>query len=255
MRYFPAIHLAIVSTLGAWLMAPVAVAGSCPPALDQATRLAIVSAPTMKSVRASVRRYERADPASSWKPQGSAQPVVVGAQGLAWGHPFAAHAYDAEPLKREGDQRTPLGIYRLGATFGFAKNDRPNYLRLTPGANVCVHDTRSPLYGRIVPRSTVGKKVDGEEMSKIPTYKRGIVIDYPPDAAAKAGSCIFVHIWESEDVGTAGCVALPEAEVATLQEWTKGRRAAIAIVSAETVARFGDCLPLTNLSEGTPAPR
>jgi L,D-peptidoglycan transpeptidase YkuD (ErfK/YbiS/YcfS/YnhG family) len=254
MRYFGTIHIALVSTLGALAIVPAAQAGSCPRVLDKATHLAIVSAPTMQSVGATLRRYERADAGAAWSPRGSAQPVVVGARGLAWGHLFAAHAQDAEPLKREGDKRTPMGVYPLGATFGFAKNDRPNYLRLTPGANYCVHDTSSPLYGRIVPRSTVGAKVSGEEMSKIPTYKRGIVIDYPPDAAAKGGSCIFVHIWEGEGVGTSGCVALPEAEVASLQEWTKGRHAAIAIVAADTVARFGACLPLTNVSDNEPAP-
>jgi hypothetical protein len=38
-------------------------------------------------------------------------------------------------------------------------------------------------------------------------------------------------------------VALPETRVADLQEWTKGRYAAIAIVSEDTATRFDGCLP------------
>ena len=26
-------------------------------------------------------------------------------------------------------------------------------------------------------------------------YRRGLVVDYPTDAANKAGSCIFIHVW------------------------------------------------------------
>lgn len=255
MRQISTIPIALLVALGALLLATAAHADSCPRVLDSATRLVVVAAPDMQSERAALRLFERAEPAASWAPRGASMAAVVGARGLAWGHTFTAHAQGGEPVKQEGDQRTPMGIYPLGATFGFAKDSRPNYLRLTPGANFCVHDPRSPLYGRIVPKSTAGKKVEGEDMSKVPTYRRGIVVDFPPDRAAKSGSCIFVHIWEGEGGGTAGCVALPEEHVATLQKWTKGRRAAIAIVSADTVARFGDCLPLTNLSEGALAPR
>ena len=52
-----------------------------------------------------------------------------------------------------------------------------------------------------------------------------------------------MHIWGGEGVGTAGCVGLPEERVAHLQEWTEGRHAVIAVVSEDTVSRFGRCLP------------
>jgi len=242
MQQNSSIPIVLTVALGVCLLAPAAQAGSCPANLDRATRLVIVTAPSMGSAEASLRRYERASPTASWSSQGSSEPAVIGAQGLGWGHPFAGHAQGSEPLKQEGDMRTPAGIYPLGATFGFAKDRRPNYLHLVPGANFCVHDTNSPLYGRIVPRSTAGNNVSGEDMSAIPGYRHGVVIDYPPNRAAKAGSCVFVHIWNGEGVGTAGCVALPEERVAFLQDWTKGRHA--AIVSADTAARFSECLPV-----------
>jgi hypothetical protein len=94
-----------------------------------------------------------------------------------------------------------------------------------------------------VARSKAGEKISGEDMAAFPLNKRGIVIDYAPRRRAKAGSCIFVHVWGDEGAGTAGCVALPEARIAHLQEWTEGRHAVIAIVSEDTVSRFGACLP------------
>ena len=65
----------------------------------------------------------------------------------------------------------------------------------------------------------VGPSVSGEDMRKIDLYRRGLVVDYPTDRAARAGSCIFIHVWRGEGRGTAGCVALPEARVAALQEF------------------------------------
>jgi L,D-peptidoglycan transpeptidase YkuD (ErfK/YbiS/YcfS/YnhG family) len=246
--------MTLIAALAALLMAPAANAGSCVPVLDRATRLVVVTAPNMESDTAALRMFERASPNERWRPHGAPMSAVVGARGLGWGHPFMSYAQRGEPIKQEGDERTPAGIYKLGATFGVEKSRRPNYLRLTPGANFCVEDTHSPLYGRIVPHSTAGKKVSGADMAAIPTYRRGLVIDYPPNRVKKAGSCIFVHIWSGEGVGTTGCVALPETRVADLQEWTKGGQAAIAIVSEDIAARFDGCLPSQSSASATDAP-
>jgi len=236
--------LASVLSVAAVLLAPQAHAGACPEILDGATRLVLISVPDMNSTKATMQTFERDSPTASWKRSSKPEPCVVGARGIGWGDPFRSFAKGDEPVKREGDQRTPAGIYRLGASFGFAKTNRPGYLHLTPGRNFCVNDPRSPLYGRIVPRSTAGTKVSGEDMVDFPLNKRGLVINYPPNPAAKAGSCIFVHVWGGEGVGTAGCVALPEARVAHLQEWTrKQQHAAIAILDEDGIGRFDGCLP------------
>jgi D-alanyl-D-alanine dipeptidase len=254
MRQISPVSFALTAALAALLAAQPARAGSCVPVLDRATRLVVVTAPNMDTEKAALRMFERVSPNQHWRARGAPIPAVVGARGLAWGHPFTSYVQGGEPIKQEGDKRTPVGIYNLGATFGVEKSRRPNYLQLTPGANFCVEDARSPLYGRIVPQSTAGKKVSGADMAAIPTYRRGLVIDYPPDRAKKAGSCIFVHVWSGEGVGTTGCVALPEARVADLQEWTKGGYAAIAIVSEDIAARFDGCLPSQSSVSATDAP-
>jgi L,D-peptidoglycan transpeptidase YkuD (ErfK/YbiS/YcfS/YnhG family) len=80
-------------------------------------------------------------------------------------------------------------------------------------------------------------------MWRVPDYRNGIFIDYPTDAKLRAGSCIFIHVWEAEGLGTVGCVAAPEATVARLQDWTAGGKAAIAILPEGAKDRFAACLP------------
>ena len=249
MRQISPISIAVTAALLALLAAPAAGAKTyCPRVLHRATRLIIVSVPSMDAAKATVRTFARRSPASSWRVESMAEPAVVGASGIAWGHPYVSYAKRGEPIKTEGDQRSPAGLYRLGATFGFAKDARQGHLQLKPGAHLCVHDPKSKLYGRIVSKDKAGANADGEDMGTFPLYKRGILVDYAPRRRAKAGSCIFVHIWGGEGVGTAGCVAMPEERVAHLQDWTEGRHAVLAIVSEDTMARFGRCLPSTAVS-------
>jgi L,D-peptidoglycan transpeptidase YkuD (ErfK/YbiS/YcfS/YnhG family) len=233
--------LAVV-VLGAALASP-ALAAECPAVLAEASRLALVNVPDMTTTRATLRTYERADTGSTWTESGAPRSVVIGRSGLAWGHPFVSYAKPGEPVKREGDKRTPAGIYRFGAPFGFAADARDGYMQLTPGAQYCVDDTRSPYYGRIVDRSVAGKDTSGENMGEEQLYERGIVIDYPPNASDKAGSCIFLHIWAGEGSGTAGCVAMPEADVEQMQDWAQDKGAVIAILSEDAAPRFAGCLP------------
>ena len=244
MRHISLISLTVTMSLAA--VVPETIAGTttyCPRVLHRATRLIVVTVPTMDATKATMRTFARKSPAAAWMAQSTAEPAVVGAGGVAWGHPFVSFAKRGEPIKKEGDERSPAGLYRLGATFGFAKDDRPGHLQLAPGAHLCIHDTKSPHYGRIVTAVKAGERTGGEDMGTFPLYRRGIVVDYAPRRRAEAGSCIFVHIWGGDGVGTAGCVGLPEERVAHLQEWTEGRHAVIAVVSEDTVSRFGRCLP------------
>lgn len=108
---------------------------------------------------------------------------------------------------------------------------------------ICVDDPGSPHYSQIVTREEAGPEVSGEDMPAIPLYRRGLVVDYPTSGAEPAGSCIFIHIWRGKGMGTAGCVAGPEAMVASLQEWAGAGNAAIAILPQAALDRFGACLP------------
>jgi L,D-peptidoglycan transpeptidase YkuD (ErfK/YbiS/YcfS/YnhG family) len=224
------------------LLLPVRAQGqTCIEPLGDARRLVMVTTASMTTLTASVQLFERASTDAPWRSVQALGPAVVGASGLAWGHPFRKWARDGEPFKVEGDKRTPAGIYRIGRSFGFAPSSRPGYLHLKR-QTVCVDDPSSPAYNTIASRAEIGSRTRGEDMRRIRHYRRGLVVDYPTDAARRGGSCIFIHIWEASGRGTAGCVALPEARVETLQDFAQAG-AVIAILPHGALDRFAGCLP------------
>ena len=108
---------------------------------------------------------------------------------------------------------------------------------------MCSSDLGHRAYNTIPTRASVAPNTRVENMGRIlPMYRRGIVVDYPTNARAQAGSCIFIHVWKSPTTGTAGCVALPESRVEALQDFT-GSNAAIAIMPRTALDRLRGCLP------------
>jgi L,D-peptidoglycan transpeptidase YkuD (ErfK/YbiS/YcfS/YnhG family) len=224
------------------LLAPqAALAQSCPEPLGQARRLVLVIADTMSSTSASVQRFERVSSNTAWQADGGPVTALIGHKGVAWAHAFRSFARAGEPVKVDGDKRVPAGFYKIGRSFGFSAARRPGYLRIAEGM-VCVDDPSSPAYNTITSRAKVGWKVHGENMWRVPEYRRGLLVDYPTDAKARAGSCIFIHTRLEGATGTSGCVSLPEPQVEALQDFAQGQ-AVLAVLPRQAVERFKGCLP------------
>ena len=232
---------AAIVCLCALLQSPHAFAQACPTLMQTAERLLLVTVPSVTASAASLRLYERRADAG-WAPVGAAQPVNVGTRGVAWGPTFRALAGDGEPVKVEGDKRSPAGFYAVGRPFGFAPSPLANYLRLR-ASHVCVEDPASPAYNAITSEKSLGRAAGTENMGRMPRYRRGLVIDYPTDAAARAGSCIFIHIWKGPGRSTEGCVTLPEQRVAALQKFANGHPTVLALLPETALGKFTDCLP------------
>jgi L,D-peptidoglycan transpeptidase YkuD (ErfK/YbiS/YcfS/YnhG family) len=79
-------------------------------------------------------------------------------------------------------------------------------------------------------------------MWRVPQYRRGLIVDYPTDAKARAGSCIFIHLRLPASKGTHGCVALPEAQLNAVQDFAQSG-AVLAVLPRQAVERFKGCLP------------
>jgi L,D-peptidoglycan transpeptidase YkuD (ErfK/YbiS/YcfS/YnhG family) len=215
---------------------------SCPAPLADARRLVLVTAKTMNEPAAEMQLYERASPAERWRAIEPSESVVVGRGGIGWSHFFRRYARVGEPIKVEGDKRAPAGFYRIGRSFGTVPSSRPGHIGVTDDT-VCVYEPSSPHYNRILSRKLAGPDVAVENMSRmLPMYRRGLVVDYPTDGRARAGSCIFIHVWKTPTTGTAGCVAMPEARVEALQDFAAGG-AVIAILPQQALSRFAACLP------------
>jgi L,D-peptidoglycan transpeptidase YkuD (ErfK/YbiS/YcfS/YnhG family) len=134
-----------------------------------------------------------------------------------------------------------MGFYKIGASFGFAPSARLNHLRIREDT-VCVDDVTSASYNAITSRRVVGPRVHAENMSHVPHYRSGLLVDYPTSRAARGGSCIFIHLWMPNTTGTGGCVALPEPQLLSLQDFAQSG-AVLAVLSRQAAARFKGCLP------------
>ena len=218
-----------------------ALAQSCPAPLADARRLVLVVADKMTSTTAALQNFERASPDAPWKQAGGPASALIGHKGLGWAYAFRAFARKGEPVKVEGDKRAPAGFYKIGRSFGFAASHRPGYLHVVEGTT-CIDDLSSPAYNTITTRAKVGWTVHGENMWRVPEYRRGLLVDYPTDAKERAGSCIFIHLRLPNATGTSGCVAVPEPQLLNLQNFAQGG-AVLAVLPKDALDRFKGCLP------------
>ena len=123
--------------------------------------------------------------------------------------------------KREGDGRTPSGIYPLKMTFGYDESTgtKMPYLQ-TLADDIWVDDPNADDYNQWVkktdPRATSYEKMRRDDN----LYKYGIVIEYNTSPVIKGyGSAIFLHIWKGEGIPTAGCVAVSEEDIIKIMGW------------------------------------
>ena len=195
----------------------------------------------MTSTEASLQRFTRRSPKEAWQADGGPVTALIGHNGVGWARAFRSFAQPGEPVKVDGDKRVPAGFYRIGWSFGFGASSRPHYLRIVEGMT-CVDDPSSPAYNRITSRAKVGWKVHGENMWRVPEYRRGLFVDYPTDRKARAGSCIFIHTRLPNTTGTSGCVSMPEPQVAALQDFAQNG-AVLAVLPRQALDRFKGCLP------------
>jgi D-alanyl-D-alanine dipeptidase len=206
------------------------------------TQLIVVATSDWGAVEGQLQRFERSNVHELWHPFGEPIPIVVGKNGLGWGLGLVA-ADDpnvrlaSDPVKEEGDGRSPAGIFDLGSAFGYSAQPLPGqkfpYLALTESTE-CVDDVNSKHYNRILDRSAVAPDWNSSEHMRDTgeSYRWGIVVDHnrmiarrnqdPPEPGS--GSCIFLHIWHNYNEGTAGCTAMAQTDVEALLLWLNPAR-------------------------------
>ncbi len=175
-----------------------------------------------------LQRFERL--LDRWKAVGEPEPVEIGRSGSAWGiglHPAAPDG----PAKREGDGRSPAGVFGIGNAFGYATT-APTALpyQAMQASSYCIDVSGSPLYNRIVDAQVVGDNaVAGatEPMRRDlhdagdQRYRLGFVIEHNASAVPLGGSCIFAHIWKSPDSTTSGCTAMAPTTMDIVLSWLR----------------------------------
>jgi L,D-peptidoglycan transpeptidase YkuD (ErfK/YbiS/YcfS/YnhG family) len=173
---------------------------------------------------AEVRTYERSEPAAAWKATGPAVGGSLGASGLAWGRGLHPPRTDG-PTKKEGDGRSPAGIFDLTGALGYAAEAPPDtrlpYQVETPTLR-CVDDPASVHYNRIVDEAKVAKDwSSAEDMRRPDELYRLVVVVGHNDAPVTpgGGSCIFLHLRASPTSTTSGCTAFDAGPMESLLRW------------------------------------
>lgn len=174
-----------------------------------------------------LQRYER--DAHGWHGVGAAFDVAIGRNGSAWG--VGLHAAQPGPQKREGDGRSPAGVFALGSAFGYAASaaEAWPYAPMTAD-HWCIDVDGSPLYNRIVDAREAGAAAvaGSSEPMRLdlhgngdPRYRLGLVIEHNAQGERGRGSCIFAHLWRRPGEATAGCTAMADADMQSLLAWLK----------------------------------
>ena len=123
--------------------------------------------------------------------------------------------------KREGDGKTPSGVFSLKRTFGYDKTVKTKmpYLQASE-EDLWVDDPNAPDYNQWVKQGETNavsyekmKREDGQ-------YRYGIVIEYNTNPVIKGhGSAIFFHVWKGKEFPTSGCVAVSGEDIVKIFEW------------------------------------
>ncbi len=156
-----------------------------------------------------------------WKKQRSEITVSIGRNGLGWGagvHPSPAEGV----MKREGDNRSPAGMFELEPVLYGLDPNKPEGVRLPyqplTKRSVCVDDSASVRYNQIFEADSLVKDwKSAERMGRIdPDYKYVLVVRHNSLREKGKGSCIFFHI---NRMPTSGCTSMDEEDMLTLLKW------------------------------------
>ncbi len=176
-------------------------------ALSLSQQVIAVSVPHSEQFRAMVSVWER-KPRGEWHQEGNTAVAVIGKKGLA-----------LNGTKREGDGKTPEGVFEVGRVFGEATASEFRGLLpyQTSSADwIGVDDPKSKYYNQVVKKSQI-ESFDWnshEEMLRTDSVYRWLLeIRANPQNVPGFGSLIFFHVWRDAQTGTAGCVATDEKSV------------------------------------------
>jgi L,D-peptidoglycan transpeptidase YkuD (ErfK/YbiS/YcfS/YnhG family) len=216
--------------------------------VEDARQLVLVSAADAQADKGTLRRFSRTGPGAPWTPAGQPVPCRLGRKGLGQGRGLAA-ALPGGPAKREGDGRTPAGVFPIPAAFGYASAEdaakagvRLPYVAVNDRTS-CVTDAGSPLFGRVAgPAERPGGGVRQDRMVRDDGANAwGVVIGHNVGAAdPQAGTCLFLNVRPAGGPATGGSVGIPAEAAAALAAWLDpAARPVVAIVPEAEVGTLG----------------
>lgn len=142
----------------------------------------------------------------------------LGSKGLVWGRGIHPNPKGAT-LKKEGDGRSPAGVFDLGGVWGVHKSVKKHakmpYHQVT-SRDLWVEDPTSKYYNQFLtlehePRTDWEKKAQMVQNDYPHSLKLFIKHNAAPRIVPNGGSSIFFHIWRREGAAaSAGCTTMEE---------------------------------------------
>jgi L,D-peptidoglycan transpeptidase YkuD (ErfK/YbiS/YcfS/YnhG family) len=136
--------------------------------------------------------------------------------------PYSGHVglHGVSSSKREGDLKTPGGVFALRGGFGIYGNPGLDlgWFRVD-SRDVWVDDSRSSLYNTHQRTPAGGRWTSAEPLDNAPAYNYAQVIGYNEGRTPGRGSAIFLHV--DHGSGTAGCVSLPTSNLLSIFRWER----------------------------------
>ena len=137
---------------------------------------------------------------SHWEPLLSS-PAFIGKNGLG--------------KTKEGDYKTPIGVYGLPIVFGIKEDPgaRMPYIQVNENLYWCGDDA---YYNQLIDITEKPHSCEGEHLIDCaPQCHYAMFIDYNQEGIPGKGSAIFLHC-TGKNPYTAGCVAVPEEVMKTI---------------------------------------
>jgi len=197
--------------------------------IPSAQKLIVTIADSWSSNKATIYLFDKTK--EGWKKKRLEIPVSIGENGLAWGvgvHP----QQEGEFMKKEGDKRSPAGIFELDTVFYGLDALAPDgvrypYLPLTELTR-CVDDSNSTVYNSIVEEDSIKKDWNSAERMRAvaPDYKDVLVVKHNPRREKGKGSCIFFH---TVNIPTSGCTSMDEDDMLTILHWLDPKQKTLII--------------------------
>jgi D-alanyl-D-alanine dipeptidase len=195
--------------------------------LSKSEQIILVVSDKWESTTATLTCYERNG--TQFKKAGDDISVFLGKSGLGWGRGLINFDKSDGPTKKEGDKRSPAGVFSLPYVFGLLPSDSMKWLNYPyhqiSKLDECVDDTSSDFYNKIVSTLETNKTWKSSENMDDPDYKYGIVISHNSSPVEKGcGSCIFFHLTGPKPKPTAGCTAMNEESLLKLLLWLDSKK-------------------------------
>ncbi|MGV8056755.1 MAG: L,D-transpeptidase [Smithellaceae bacterium] len=192
--------------------------------INKSSQILLVTNDCASCITAKIVALEKKD--GKWKKKGESFNGVIGKNGFA--NPGE---------KREGDGKTPSGIFSLKLTFGYNESIQTKmpYKQTLPD-DLWIDDVNAADYNRWVKKSKT-RALSFEQMKRDDNlYKYGIVIEYNTNPVIKShGSAIFLHVWRGENAATAGCVAVSENNIVRILGWLDPQALPLIIMGTENI--------------------